>query len=195
LVPQHLIETPRLILRPWRHADRVPFADQNADPLVMRLLGGVLNREQSDAYVDRIEAHLAEHGFCKWAVEAPGVSPFVGAVGLSHVRFRASFTPAVEVAWRLTRRYWGRGYATEAAQAAIEDGFRRVGLTFIVAMTTLGNGASMRVMERLGMARTIEFDHPNYDADHPLCRHVLYRLQAAGPRLADHSATGRDQSR
>jgi ribosomal-protein-alanine N-acetyltransferase len=194
-VPQHLIETPRLILRPWREADRVPFAEQNADPVVMRLLGGVLSREQSDAYVDRIEAHLAEHGFCKWAVEAPGVSPFVGAVGLSRVRFRASFTPAVEVAWRLARRYWGRGYATEAAQAAIEDGFRRVGLTFIVAMTTLGNGASMRVMQRLGMIRTIEFDHPNYHAGHPLCRHVLYRLEAAGRRRTDYRPTGRDQSR
>jgi ribosomal-protein-alanine N-acetyltransferase len=183
LAPHHLIETPRLVLRPWRLSDRAPFAEQNADPLVMRLLGGVLNREQSDAYVDRIEAHLAEHGFCKWAVEAPGVASFVGAVGLSQVRFQASFTPAVEVAWRLNRRYWGRGYATEAAQAAIDDGFSRVGLRLIVAMTTLGNGPSIRVMQRLGMARALEFDHPNYHNGHPLCRHVLYQLAASGSRL------------
>ena len=143
----------------------------------MRLLGGVLSREASDAYVDRVEAHLAEHGFCKWAVEAHGVAPFVGAVGLSYVRFQASFTPAVEVAWRLNRRYWGRGYATEAAQAAIDDGFRRVGLSAIVAMTVLDNGASIRVMQRLGMTRSIEFGHPNYPEGHPLCRHVLYRLE------------------
>jgi RimJ/RimL family protein N-acetyltransferase len=107
LVLEHVIETPRLILRPWRASDRGPFAEQNADPLVMRFLGGVLSREQSEAYVDRVETHLAEYGFCKWAVEAPGASPFIGAVGLSYVRFQASFTPAVEVAWRLHRLYWG----------------------------------------------------------------------------------------
>src|ERR1019366_7275768 len=103
---------------------------------------------------------LAEAGICKWAVEAPGVAPFVGAVGLSRVKFEASFTPAVEVAWRLHRNYWGRGYATEAARAAIEDGFTRIGLFEVVALTVLGNTASQRVMERLGMTRTIEFDHP-----------------------------------
>jgi RimJ/RimL family protein N-acetyltransferase len=173
-----LIETPRLILRRWRNSDLALFAEQNADPIVMRFLGGVLSREESDAYADRAEAHFADHGFCKWAVEAPGVSPFIGAVGLSHVRFQASFTPAVEVAWRLNRRYWGHGYATEAAQASIDDGFRRVGLKSIVAMTTLGNNPSMRVMTRLGMTRSTEFDHPNYPPESPLCRHVLYQLDA-----------------
>jgi ribosomal-protein-alanine N-acetyltransferase len=170
-----MIETPRLILRPWRTADLPAFAEQNADPAAMRFLG-VLTREQSDAYVARAERHLAEHGFGKWAVEAPGVAPFIGAVGLSQVRFTASFTPAVEVAWRLHPRYWGQGYATEAARAAIEDGFTRVGLREIVALTALGNLASMRVMERLGMTRTIEFDHPLVPEWNPARRHILYRL-------------------
>jgi len=175
-----MIETPRLILRPWRESDLAPFAEQNADPIVMRFLRGVLTREASDAYARRAERHLADHGFCKWAVEAPGVSPFIGAVGLSHVRYEASFTPAVEVAWRLNRRFWGQGYATEAARAAIEDGFRRVGLKEIVAITTLGNIPSQRVMERLDMTRAIEFDHPLIAEDNPLRRHILYRLQAPG---------------
>lgn len=73
-----MIETPRLILRPWRESDLAPFAEQNADPVVMRFLaGGVLTRKKSDAYVARAERHFADHGFCKWAVEAPGVAPFV----------------------------------------------------------------------------------------------------------------------
>jgi RimJ/RimL family protein N-acetyltransferase len=171
-----VIETARLILRPWRDSDLLPFSEQNADPVVMRLVGGALSRDESDAYARRAEAHLATHGFCKWAVEAPGVAPFVGAVGLSYVRFEASFTPAVEVAWRLHCMYWGCGYATEAARAAIDDGFGRVGLKAIVAMTVPDNHASLRVMERLGMTRSIEFDHPNYATGHPLCRHVFYRL-------------------
>ena len=171
-----MIETPRLILRPWRTTDLPLFAEQNADPIVMRFLAGPLTREQSDAYVARAESHLAETGFCKWAVEAPGMAPFIGAVGLTRTTFEASFTPAVEIAWRLHRDHWGHGYATEAARAAIEDGFTRIGLTEIVAVTAVGNKASMRVMERLGMTRTMEFDHPKLPDDNPLRRHILYRL-------------------
>ncbi len=142
----------------------------------MRYLLTVLTREGSDAYVQRAKRELAEMGFCQWAVEAPAVASFIGAVGLTRIRFEASFTPAVEVAWRLHRRYWGLGYATEAAKAAIEDGFTRAGLKEIVALTTLGNTASRRVMERLGMTRTVEFDHPAVPVGHSLRRHVLYRL-------------------
>jgi RimJ/RimL family protein N-acetyltransferase len=173
-----MIETSRLILRPWRDSDLAPFAEQNADPEAMRFLGGPLTRDESDAYVRRAETHYATHGFCKWAVEAPGTAPLIGGVGLSYVSFEASFTPAVEVAWRLHKRFWGKGYATEAARAAIEDGFTRFGLSEIVALTTLANLPSQRVMQRLGMRRDIEFDHSRYAADHPLCRHVLYRMPA-----------------
>ena len=175
-----MIETSRLILRPWRESDLVPFAELNADPVVMRFLRGVLTREDSDGYARRAQQHLADHGFCKWAVEAPGVAPFIGAVGLSHVRFEASFTPAVEVAWRLSRRFWGQGYATEAARAAMQDGFTRVGLREIIAITTLDNLLSQRVMERLGMTRSVEFDHPLIAEGNPLRRHILYRLAAPG---------------
>ena len=172
-----VIRTPRLILRHWQQSDLPLFAEQNGDADVMRYLGGVLTRQESDAYVARAEEHLAANGYCKWAVEAPGVSRLIGAVGLTKVRFEASFTPAVEVAWRLNRRFWGRGYATEAARASIEDGFDRVGLSEVVAVAALGNAASLSVMERLGMARSIEFEHPLLPTGHPLRRHVLYRLQ------------------
>lgn len=177
-----MIETPRLILRRWRRGDLPLFAEQNADPVVMRFLTGVLTREESDAYVQAAEKHFADYGFCKWAVEAPGVSPFIGAVGLTRVKFEASFTPAVEVAWRLSRRYWGRGYAIEAAQAALGDGFQRVGLEEVAAMTALGNKASKQVMERLGMVRSIEFDHPHRSGSDPLRRHILYRLRRKAAR-------------
>ncbi len=170
------LRTARLLLRPWRAADLAPFAEQNADPVVMRYLIGPLTREQSDAYVARAERHWAETGYGKWAVEVPGVADFIGSVGLSRVAFNASFTPAVEVAWRLHNSWWGFGYATEAARAAIDDGFNRIGLTEIVAFTTLGNLASQRVMRRLGMTRSIEFDHPAVAPDSPLLRHILYRL-------------------
>src|SRR6478752_5256557 len=108
-------QTSRLVLRRWRPSDRAPFARMNADPEVMEHFPAVLDRAASDALVDDIEAHFAEHGFGAWAIEVEGGEPFIGLVGLHHVGFRAHFTPAVEIAWRLSRDAWGHGYATEAA--------------------------------------------------------------------------------
>jgi RimJ/RimL family protein N-acetyltransferase len=94
------------------------------------------------------------------------------------VRWLLPFTQAVEVAWRLARPYWGRGYATEAARASLDDGFDRLGLAEIVAYTVADNQASWRVMERLGMRRNRDedFDHPSRPEGHPHRRHLLYRL-------------------
>jgi RimJ/RimL family protein N-acetyltransferase len=175
-----LIRTPRLILRDWRDSDLAPFAALNADPYVMRFMRGVLTPGESDAYVARVRAHIACYGFGQWAVEAPGVADFIGAVGLMWMPFEASFTPAVEVAWRLHQPYWGNGYATEAARAAVEDGFARLGLRQIVAITALPNVPSQRVMQRLGMQRSLEFDHPLLEQGHALRRHVLYRIGPCG---------------
>ena len=172
-----MIVTPRLILRPWRETDLPLFAEQNADPETMRFLGGPMTREQSDAYAGRAERHRETHGFGKWAIEAPGLSSFIGCAGLKHTEIEASFAPAVEMTWRLHRRHWGQGFATEASRAAIADGFERVGLAEIVAMAALLNLASTRVMERLGMTRSIEFDYPGYPEGHPSCRHALFRIR------------------
>jgi RimJ/RimL family protein N-acetyltransferase len=168
------LRTARLQLREWRDEDTASFASLSVDPLAMRYL------PPADAgWVSRVRAHWRDHGFGQFVVELPGEAPFIGVVGLARVRFPAPFGPAVEAAWRLAPAYWGRGYATEAARAAIEDGFGRLGLAEIVAFTVPANVASQRVMMRLGMTRdsTEDFDHPAFPPGHPLCRHVLYRLK------------------
>lgn len=173
------LRTDRLILRTWRESDLEPFAALNADPAVMEHFARPLDRAESDAFVARIRAHFDREGFGFWAVEAPGVAPLVGLVGLARPSFQAPFTPCVEVGWRLARAHWGQGYATEAARAAIRDGFDRLGLDEIVAFTVPGNTRSRAVMERLGMTRSAadDFDHPMLPEGHPLRRHVLYRIR------------------
>jgi len=180
------IRTPRLLLRPWSTADREPFARLNADPRVMEYFMAPLSSNESDALADRLEAELAWRGWGLWAVEVPGVAPFAGFIGLSVPSFGAAFTPCVEVGWRLAARFWGAGYATEGARAAITFGFESLKLEEIVSFTVPGNHRSRRVMERLGMSRDPDqdFDHPSLPIGHPLRRHVLYRLQGA-PRGAD----------
>jgi len=173
------IKTARLLLRRWRPEDREPFAEMSADPAVMEHYLSVRSRAESNARVDEIEAEFARTGFGKWAVEIPGKAPFAGCVGLSAVSFQADFTPCVEVGWRLARQFWGHGYATEAALAAMEDGFERVGLHEIVSFTVPANVRSIRVMEKIGMTFSGEFDHPLLPEAHPLRRHVLYRCRSS----------------
>ncbi len=174
-----MIRTERLILRPWRAEDLEPFAALNADPDVMEFLPGALTRTQSDALVRRVERHFAEHGFGFWTVTTIDQQEFVGLTGLAIVGFEAPFTPAVEVGWRLARAQWGNGYATEAATAALEYGFERLGLEEIVSFTVPDNVRSRAVMERLGMTHdpSDDFDHPKLAVGHPLRRHVLYRAR------------------
>ena len=174
-----LINSERLVLRRWRATDRDPFARLNADAIVMEHFLSALDRAESDAFADRIEAGFATNGYGLWAVEVPGEAEFIGYVGLALATFDAHFTPAVEVGWRLARNYWGRGFATEAARAAVTDGFDRVGLKEIVSFTVPGNVRSRRVMEKLGMRYAEDFEHPLIDPQHPLRRHVLYRLPRA----------------
>jgi RimJ/RimL family protein N-acetyltransferase len=150
----------------------------NADPHVMEFFPATLPREESDALADRIEAHFQQHGFGIWAVDVPGITPFAGFVGLSIPRFESHFTPCVEIGWRLDAEHWNRGYATEAARAALAFGFASLELEEIVSFTVPANSRSRRVMEKIGMTHSSsdDFDHPLLSQGHPLGRHVLYRI-------------------
>jgi RimJ/RimL family protein N-acetyltransferase len=171
------LTTERLRLRQWRDDDLAPFAALNADPEVMRYFPARLTPEQSDQLAAIIRATIDRQGWGLWAVEVRGGTPFIGFVGLNRPGFKADFTPAVEVGWRLDRPYWGHGYATEAATAALTFAFERVSLPEVVSFTSTLNERSMNVMRRLGMTRdpADDFDHPNIP-DGPLRRHILYRL-------------------
>jgi RimJ/RimL family protein N-acetyltransferase len=175
----HELRTQRLLLRRWCQADRAPFAALNADARVMEHFPSPLSKEESDALAMRIESHFQLHGFAQWAVEIPGVASFAGFVGLSIPRFEAKFTPCVEIGWRLAAEYWGQGFATEGARAALDYGFETLRLNEILSFTVRANIRSRRVMERIGMTHdpVDDFDHPLLPAGHRLSRHVLYRIQ------------------
>lgn len=176
------LRTGRLRLRRWRPEDRAPFAALNADPAVARWLAGPLTRAESDALVDRIEAGFEVHGFGLFAVEPLDAADerCVGYVGLAAPTFEAAFTPCVEVGWRLAPAVWGRGFATEAARAVLDEGFAHHGLDEVVSFTAEGNDRSRAVMARLGMHHdpADDFDHPALAVGHPLRRHVRYRIRA-----------------
>jgi ribosomal-protein-alanine N-acetyltransferase len=172
------LTTSRLLLRHWRDDDLPAFARMNADPRVMRHFPAPLSRQDSDAFAARIRARMQENAFGLWAVEIPGLTDFAGFVGLSVPAFEAHFTPCMEIGWRLAPSFWGCGYATEAANAALDHAFRTLNVDEVVSFTAPRNLPSRAVMERLGMRHNPDedFDHPALPEGHALRRHVLYRL-------------------
>lgn len=173
-----VIKTERLVLRQWCEDDLEPFAKLNADPRVMEYFPSILSHQESDDLAKRLSAKLKEQGWGLWAVSVPGLSDFIGFIGLSEPSFSAHFTPAVEVGWRLAYDFWGQGYATEGALEALKYGFETLNLNQIVSFTAVANQRSRHVMEKIGMHHDLkdDFDHPKLPEGHLLKKHVLYRM-------------------
>ena len=152
--------TERLRLRRFQAGDAEAFAAINADPLVVRYLGGKIDRAASDALLCRIMGEWDEHGFGLWAAKLRDGGRMVGFVGLAIPGFLPAVLPAVEVGWRLASDVWGRGLATEGGRAGIEWGFGGLGLDRVISIIDPDNVASVRVAEKLGM-------RPGRDELHP----------------------------
>ena len=170
------IRTDRLLMRRWLESDREPFAALNADPKTMLYFPSLLDRPASDAFADRIEQRFDQLGYGLWALEVTETGEFIGFTGLSPMPEDVRGAGGVEVGWRLARRAWHHGYATEAARAALRVAFDGVGLSEIWSMTAVLNEPSQAVMRRLGLTWVASFDHPKVPAGHRLQPHVTYHL-------------------
>lgn len=173
-----MIETERLIVRPWRDTDRAPFAAMGQDPEVMRFLGPLRSRAESDGLIDRMIAMQAERGYCLWAVERRVDTAFLGFCGLNAGPMGTPLEGGLEIGWRLARAYWRQGYAREAALACLDWTWVNLAIDGLFSMTVPANTASWGLMERIGMRRLADqdFDHPGVPDGSPLKRHFLYRI-------------------
>jgi RimJ/RimL family protein N-acetyltransferase len=171
-----MIETARLHLRQWQAEDYASFAAMGTNPQVMEYFPKLLNRAESDAMIDKMKSIIEIQGWGLWAVELKHNQQFIGFVGLHDQPTQFSFSPCVEIGWRLDHSYWGQGYAPEAAHAALAFAFDHLKLDKVVAFTTLHNTKSQTVMQKLNMTQVTEFKHPALAEDHPLSWHVLYEI-------------------
>ncbi len=167
------IHTPRLLLRRWDDSDLGPMADINADPEVMRWIrdGSVRDLDGTAADIERWEEEWDEEGFGLFAVELLGSGELIGFTGLSVPEFLPEVLPAVEIGWRLGRQFWGQGYASEAAHAALEFALEDRGLDRVISISRIGNDASENVMRKLGMVPERDTVHPQYG--HPMRVHAI----------------------
>ncbi len=173
------IETSRLLLRGWRDADLDSWAEMNADPRVMEFFPRTYERARADAIAAEIRMGFERNGYGWWAVEIKDSGRFAGVICVDDVHYDVPFAPPREVGWRLAFDTWGHGYATEGAAAALDFAFDRLGWDELVAMTSVLNLRSQRVMQRLGMTRDTagDFEHPRVEAGHRLRRHMLCRIR------------------
>lgn len=175
-----MIETARLVVRPWRAADRAPYLAYCNTPAVTRYLGGSVNEAAVDAALDRIAASQVKDGFTFWAVERRGDAAFLGYCGLKRMYdLGPPLDGEIEIGWRLREDAWGQGFAREAALACVDWAWANTALAHVHAITTPGNARSWGLMERLGMSRMWDgdFDHPKLAAGDPLRRHVTYTIK------------------
>jgi RimJ/RimL family protein N-acetyltransferase len=170
----HVIITERLGLRRWKDEDIIPFAAMNNDAEVMRYFPSTLSYDETIGMVKRIRSHFDKHGFGLFAIDELSTKTFIGYTGFMMPSFTSYFTPCIEIGWRLQRPSWNKGYATEAAKACLHYGFETLSFDTIFSFTSVLNTRSINVMERIGMKKNGEFNHPNIEASHSLCRHVLY---------------------
>jgi RimJ/RimL family protein N-acetyltransferase len=170
-----LVTTDRLVLRRWRAPEHTPaLAAVNAEPAAVRFLNGGVpyTADETAAQSERFAAHWLTHGFGLWAIEADGA--VVGFTGVCHPGWFPAYAHEVEAGWRLHPRAWGRGFATEAAQAALAAAFAHLDLDRVLALIDEGNDASVAVATRVGM----RLDHTVADPHGPGTLCVYARMRA-----------------
>lgn len=175
-----MIQTERLILRAWKKEDTDAYFQINQDHKVTEFLGEPLTMQQVHDFIAAANNHQDKYHYTLWASCLKKTDELIGFIGLNYTDLGLSFTPAVEIAWRLGSQYWDKGYGTEGARAALHYGFIQCGLKEIISFTAHSNVRSLRVMEKIGLKRDFngDFAHPKLASNHKLSSHVLYRLYA-----------------
>lgn len=170
------LKTERLLLRQWQEGDFPKFVEMGKDADVMRYFPAKLTEKESNAMALKIQSLIHERGWGFWAVELPEQASFIGFVGLHVPNNNLPFSPCVEIGWRLAAKHWGKGYATEAANAALKFAFSELDIAQVVSFTSIINTPSQRVMRNLGMCHAGNFTHPDVPKDSPLAEHVLFKI-------------------
>lgn len=141
------LHSDRLTLRPFVESDLDDFTVMCSDPEVMRFLGGeTWDRSECWRRIATVLGHWQLRGYGSWAVERQDTKEFVGRVGF----INPEGWPGFELGWTLTRSAWGNGYATEAANRALDHAFTDMGRDHVISLIHPDNKASLAVARRLG---------------------------------------------
>jgi RimJ/RimL family protein N-acetyltransferase len=172
----YLFTSPRLGFRNWKEEDIAMMAEINADADVMKYFPAIQSIGETAAFIEKMQKQMAEKGYCYFAVDKLEDGAFIGFIGLSEKTFEAAFTPCIDIGWRLSKKEWNNGYATEGAKRCLEYGLNELNIPKIVAIAPKINTPSERVMQKIGMVKVSEFIHPLLANDERLQLCVLYQI-------------------
>ena len=174
---KYLFTSQRLGFRRWGKDDLEEFAIMNADPEVMKHFPKPLSREESAEFLKRLIEHYKNHGYCYFAAEILETGEFIGFTGMAYQTYESDFTPATDIGWRLVRTAWGKGFAVESAKRCLKYAFEDLQVERIISTCTKLNHKSERVMQKIGMTKMGEFDHPRLEDYPELQRCVWYEMR------------------
>jgi len=172
----YIFKSQRLGFRQWKQSDVPLFIEMNADERVMEFFTRTKTPEETIELVNKVDIFFQENKFCFYAVDELSSQSFIGFIGFWKPDFEASFTPCVEIGWRLRTEFWNKGLATEGAKRCLEYGFSNLKFSSVYSFTAKLNTRSEKVMKKIGMTKTGEFNHPKVGLSDPLCLHVLYKI-------------------
>ena len=171
------LDTPRIKLRNWQAKDLPRWIAMNSDPVTLKYFPRTYTNTESEISFERISKFLELHEFGVWAAEEKESANFMGFIGLSEQHLEGiSFTPCIEIGWRLDKAFWGRGYATEGALEVLKFGQENLKIDQIFSYTARINTPSINVMKKIGLAARpeLDFDHPKIDVGLPMRNHVVF---------------------
>lgn len=174
-VEKYLFTSDRLGFRDWNISDIDKLFEINSDKEVMEFFPSLPTKSETISFIERMKNQFQEKGFCYFAVDKLVNNEFIGFIGLSEQTYPADFTPCVDIGWRINRKEWNKGFATEGAKKCLEYALNNLKINKIFAVAPKVNVKSEHIMEKIGLKKQYEFDHPLL-TDHKLLKTcVLYR--------------------
>ncbi|MFY0604127.1 MAG: GNAT family N-acetyltransferase [Flavobacteriaceae bacterium] len=173
----YLFTSERLGFRNWQKTDLDAMSVISADPEVMNYFPSTQDKKHTQEFINRMQSQFDKNGFCYFAVELLKTKEFIGFIGICEQHYKTDFNPAVDIGWRLHKKFWFNGYATEGARACLTFAFKTIGLKKIVSVASKGNLASIAVMKKVGMTKVKEFEHPLLLEHKDLKYCVLYEIK------------------
>ncbi len=174
----YLFQSERLGFRNWVKQDLQPMYSICSDPKVMAYFPSMLTLEDTSAFINRMMIEFDQKGYCYFATDHLQTGELIGFIGLSYKTFESDFTPCVDIGWRLSTQYQGKGLATEGAKRCLEFGFEELEIKSIISMAPEINLPSINVMQKIGMKFDKSFNHPALQKEPRLQKCVLYKINS-----------------
>jgi RimJ/RimL family protein N-acetyltransferase len=177
MIKDYVFKSARLGFRNWIASDIPLMVEISGDAEVMMHFPAVATPKQTKEFIERMQVMFSEKGYCYFAVDHLNDNTLIGFIGLYDQDYEVEFAPCIDIGWRLAKKYWGKGFATEGAKRCLAYAFKELGLANIKATAPLVNKGSISVMEKIGMAKQLQFKHPKLLANQRLVNCVCYEIK------------------